>query len=183
MSIAALTWADRYETSWPTDVGSMSAEAGCCWPSCIRSTWKPPPWALIHGHYPGKCLQLLGLSPNQVASGASDGQLHTCRTDTSRRITLTVKAVWVKENPCLFLLLGHLRLCIAFLTLASTSSCQTEQKAHGRRAKFKVSLLLFFHSPLVLQASSFIRVPSSPRDYKYLQLITVKISCFQQCHC
>lgn len=32
------------------------------------------------------------VSPSQVASGASDGQLHTCRTDTSRRITLRVKA-------------------------------------------------------------------------------------------
>lgn len=123
------------------------------------------------------------ISPNQVASGASDGQLHTCRTDTSRRITLTVKAVWVKENPCLFLLPGHLRLCIAFLSLASTSSCQTEQTANGRRAKYKVSLLLFFHSPLVRQACTFMRVPFTSWDYKYLQLITVKMSCPQYCYC
>lgn len=131
------------------------------------------------------------LSPNQVASGASDGQLHTCHTDTSRHITLTVKAVWVKENPCLFLLPGHLRLCIAFLSLASTPSCQTEQKAHGRRAKFKISLLLFFHPPLVQQASSFIHnVHFTSRDYKYLQLITIKMCyiilllyCSQQWNC
>lgn len=118
------------------------------------------------------------ISPNQVASGASDGQLHTCRTDTSGRITLRVKAAWVKENPCLFLLPGHLRLCIAFLGLASASSCQTEQTAHGRRTKYKVRLLLFFHSPPVPQACS-----STSRGYKYLQLITVKMSCLQYCHC
>lgn len=183
MSIAALTWAASYETWWPTDAGSASAEAGRRWPSSARPTWKtstvsanPQPLAWQVPTTP----RAWPVSPSQVASGASDGQLHTCRTDTSRHITLRVKAVWVKENPCLFLLPGHLRLCLAFLRLGSASSCQT---AHGRQAKYKVSLLLFFHSPLVRQACSFMRVLFTSRDYKYLQLITVKMSCLQYCHC